>query len=504
MKVLLIVLLACVAVAFGNSVANLRKLEGRSIQGKTLPPAFFRAVDSLSQDPSDVMMGMKRNNFSQGCIDAINAVNANPICQVKNGTDPDPNIICVGACRQLWDGIHASCTGPGQEGQIGAVFGIYVDLICLTDNDGHYCFPVIKQLDQLGDDLTSQKLDIICSPCFYKLINVIFSHPEFSANASSSDVKNANAFIDLVCTRAEGKWCILTLQDDFCDASGGNTNCLIQDLNTLCKDRCFKKILAKLWLFADPNSQDAQNLETFLKFACVQDGPDYCLVKWTTSTAGFNTTCPDSVWNPQGCADPTCKSNAGSVVSTMGCCMETYLQFAENQGSLQDMANAIALRNRLRTSPCNFNLLAACPRQTGSPTEKKFYIRITWLWAISHDAEFRAAVRRDLAGFLGVPEEDVVIVDVGKDDDSLSDEDAGVGITFSAQGQNDNETGQMSSELDDAVASGTLTLPSVANAYSGNGFPEAAADPTPGGKSSDANVLSFMAALSVVMVALTL
>jgi len=131
---------------------------------------------------------------------------------------------------------------------------------------------------------------------------------------------------------------------------------------------------------------------------------------------------------------------------------------------------------------------------------------MTWSWAAAHDATVRAAIIRDLAGFLGVPESDVVLVTFEKDDDSLSDDDAGVAVSFSSQGQDDTETSNMSSEFDDASTAGTLTLPSTAAAYgsSGNTPIQAASTPTPSGKTSDASVISFMAVLSVVMVALTL
>jgi hypothetical protein len=128
---------------------------------------------------------------------------------------------------------------------------------------------------------------------------------------------------------------------------------------------------------------------------------------------------------------------------------------------------------------------------------------MTWFWAATHDATVRDSVRRDLAAFLGVPVEDVVLVTFGKDNEDLDDEDAGVAVEFKAKGQTDSETDAFSQEFDDAVASGVLTLPTTSTAYASQGVIAVNQDPS-GSSSSDASTVAAVAALTLVAAAVVL
>jgi len=377
----------------------------------------------------------------------------------------------------------------------------------LKDGDV-YCFPTFKALEgKDGEPITSEQLDVICSPCFYKLLNFIFAHPKFLGNATAEDVRAANAFFDIICTRADNQWCILTLQDKFCDDKEDNNvtdiNCLINNLNTLCKDRCFKKIVAKLWLFADPTSQEAQDLQAFLKFACIENDGEYCLVNFFNGLTAFNDTCPDATWKSEGCTNTVCKDDATAFVGTMGCCMQTYLDFAKSTGTVDEKNEAVATEQKIKTAPCSITVPAACPRKSGvSKAEKKFYIRMTWFWAAEHDDAVKAAVIRDLAAFLGVPEEDVELVTFEKDNDELTDDEAGVVIEFNAQGQNDGETDAIGGDFDTAIADSKLSLPSTAKIYGSQGILSASGSPSGEGVSS-ASATGVVAFFSLAMIALS-
>jgi len=327
----------------------------------------------------------------------------------------------------------------------------------------------------------------------------LFANPLFNANATEQDIKNIHAFFDIVCTRADGQWCILTLEDKFCEVGEGentNVDCLIQDLNTLCLDRCFKKILAKLWLFAEPSSQEAKEFETMLKFACVRDGSDYCLVRWANAHLAFNESCSDGTFENEGCNNALCKTEAGEFVNTMGCCMQTYIDFAKGHGTPEEVTDATDFENGIQASPCDYTLLPACPRQTGNgEAQKKFYIRMTWSYAANNNAEVRDTVQSDLAGFLGVPKEDVELVFFEKDNEDMNDDEAGVAVEFKAKGQTDTETNAFGNDFDEAISQGNLNLPLTAQAYSSQGVLTTSNEASDDGVSASSS-LSVMAALS--------
>ncbi len=71
---------------------------------------------------------------------------------------------------------------------VGAYFGFILDAVCLQDKQGNYCFSVFKQLDDLeGDALTPAKLQVLCTPCFFKMINLLLTHPIIKSNATEQE-----------------------------------------------------------------------------------------------------------------------------------------------------------------------------------------------------------------------------------------------------------------------------------------------------------------------------
>jgi hypothetical protein len=471
---------------------------------KVAQAAAKQISHKLKQTQSFMFEDVQRDTPSASCISAFLAVNQSGCLPNFDHVDFNTinyNGICS-VCPALIGNFFLQCRPfIANDDQFAAV-SFLLNLICTKEGD-QYCLPTFgKFLDLVSNtsvDPTQDELTGICSPCFAKIIRLLFTHTEFSVdpehcgmltgreksdcefNARVQFAKN----IDLLCTRAQGKFCILEVGLHFFDVfdqypcgdmyklnrtQQQELTCNNKTSIALCSSLCRRKLFFKGFLL----SQDLNILQTIglLNFVCDRDtSGEYCLVKATRAFQDFSNAaaCPDNITtippastiSPSCPLDQTCKSSAETLINEIGCCFKPYEAYAVsiNQSQFFDIAEQIS-------KGCQISIDSPCPLPRGRKIRRTLFLLGLVLDYLNLRRDIiKAQIQRDLAAYFGITPNDVSI-DITIHSSSKRGSgtgDAQLDVSFS--GWSDNESDNFASDFDTSSKDGTLVLPSFESAY---------------------------------------
>jgi len=248
---------------------------------------------------------------------------------------------------------------------------------CIQDNDGKWCFAEFKTfLERLSTSeitpLTATDLATGCTNCTAAvLLTWIAFEPSFEAIYATSSV-------DLICSHDGTEWCFLSFPASIAALEGATPTQLVDRAPQYCKSCTFIYLFKWKSLIDFANfhlnnelaevKQNATSIVLYMGWLCVKDNsvpPQYCNAKLT----GYNFDPVGIACNGSsaqtGCS-ALCRSEIRKVISDLGCCLDTWLDFLSwacfVNGGCAPQDNPTNIRAMI-TLLCGVNLPEGCQRR---------------------------------------------------------------------------------------------------------------------------------------------
>jgi hypothetical protein len=274
-----------------------------------------------------------------------------------------------------------------------------VKVPCIQAND-EYCFAKFYQEQASptlaeGNRPTDQDMANLCTPCIPKILRVMAIFEPQKAKLSAM-------ILSVACMRDQGKWCYREIQ-------------AIQDLNqndpiatkvqTTCRTNCYPRVVMQMRAYgADGNNFDVRNVVGFAVACGRNEAGELCMPKILTAAAAAETgtnTCPQDPLAANTC-DTACGDKIQGFLDATGCCANNYLLM-----QTRSLEETIRLRTWLSTT-CSVEMPDACPAL--KKIVKRIVLANVKVEVIkARRAAIRAAIRRDVAAYLGVEYEQLAI-----------------------------------------------------------------------------------------------
>jgi hypothetical protein len=272
---------------------------------------------------------------------------------------------------------------------------------CIHDDQGHWCFAEFKVfLERLAtsdaNPLTATDLQAGCTNCTAAvLLTWIAFEPSFDAIYATSSV-------DIICSRADGEWCILEFQQALAALTNATDAELVQRAPIYCKTCTFVYLFKWKSLIEYANNHlnheldealhNATTVVLYMGWLCVKDHDNtYCNAKTTgydfdpvgLACAGAATAGPNG---GPGCSS-NCRSEIRKVIADLGCCLDTWLDFLAwacfiAPENCSPDTNPVNIRAMI-TTLCGLEIPLGCQRSRALEAEVQIQ-NLGWVWCQLH------------------------------------------------------------------------------------------------------------------------
>lgn len=384
----------------------------------------------------------EKRGISDECLTNVQIYFNRTECNLDDVSESNIAGICSN-CLSLYQDLIQTCAPTNEQDEAL----LFWEIICLKDGD-HFCFFDFKALDDLQgeeDQVTAQQLTALCRPCFRKLFRVMLSRPQYF-----NEVQEAIWFFNLVCTRHNGKFCVLEVQEFFNqeECPEGDVECTRKFFNFVCGDACLTKILRKLLRILPSN--ESVEIKLFLEVLCIQNAKnEYCFLEAEGLFGLFDQQCP--TFNVSGCNGAGCSGALDNLINGAGCCLRVFLNYI----FFTDPQTYNGIWHQLNNTGCRTDFGPPCPLPGRFLIRKRVILSILWSWYQSHNTEARERIRKDIEETLGV---EVTKVEVSQSSSG------NVQVVWEGGNQNDDVAAELSKDWDSSFST-DIFFPQTSQLY---------------------------------------